>query len=178
MLGTHAQFQPTSCTTQLAFLADSEAGRPDKLRPDVVRYLETQLGSGSVRGGVLGKVSLSITFHLILRKARSLHRSCLRTVMNKTGQGGDKRRHSSGSGPGVSISLTGSMKRSRSICPDQVPSHWSPWSRDRSNPLPLARHWCGRCRGSWPRSQGSPPSAAAAAPGTANIPPLFSYTMC
>ena len=62
MLGTHAQFQPTSCTTQLAFLADSEAGRPDKLRLDVVRYLETQLGSGSVRGGVLGKVSLSITY--------------------------------------------------------------------------------------------------------------------
>lgn len=65
MLGTHAQFQPTSCTTQLAFLADSEAGRPDKLRPDVVRYLETQLGSGSVRGGVLGKAS--ITYHLILK---------------------------------------------------------------------------------------------------------------
>ena len=95
--------------------------------------------------------------------------------MNKTGQGGDKRRHSSGSGPGVSISLTGSMKRSRSICPDQVPSHWSSWSRDRNNQLPLARRWCGRCRGSWPRSQGSPPSAAAAAPGTANIPPLCSY---
>ena len=75
MLGTHAQFQPTSCTTQLAFLADSEAGRPDKLRPDVVRYLETQLGSGSVRGGVLGKVSISITYHLILivRKVRRLY---------------------------------------------------------------------------------------------------------
>lgn len=92
ILGTHAQFEPTSCVSELAFLGDIEDGRPERLRPDVVQYLETELGSGAVRGGVLGK-------------------------------GGDRRRDSSGSaGSGdraVGISHIGSMKRSRSICPDQ-----------------------------------------------------------
>ena len=93
ILGTHAKFRPTSCVTELAFLGDIEDGRPDRLRPDVVQYLEAELGSGAVRGGVLGK-------------------------------GGDKRRDSSGSGDSgdraVGSSFSGSMKRSRSICPDQA----------------------------------------------------------
>ena len=87
ILGTHLQFRPTSCISELAFLVDAENGEPDKLRPEVVKYLESQLGSGSVPGGVLGK-------------------------------GGERRRNSGATG--VSIQMTGSMKRSRSICPDQT----------------------------------------------------------
>ena len=55
MLGTHEQFKPTSCFSELAFHGDIEYGMPDKLDPDVVKYLESQLGTGSVREGVLGK---------------------------------------------------------------------------------------------------------------------------
>ena len=88
VLGSHEQFRPTSCITDLAFLADIENGEPDRLLPEVERYLDSQLGTGMVKVGVLGR-------------------------------GLDKRRHSSG-GLQLSQSLSGSMKRSRSICPDQA----------------------------------------------------------
>jgi len=91
MLGSHVQFQSTSCYTDLGFLGDLENGNTDFLRPEVVRFLEGQLGSGSFKG-VLGK-------------------------------GGEKRRNSNENGhPGICVSMpmTGSMKRSRSILPDQA----------------------------------------------------------
>jgi len=90
MLGTHEQFKPTSHYSELAFLGDIENGMPNKLDPEVVKYLESQLGTGSVKEGVLGK---RIT---------------------------EKKRNSTGFN--VTISLTGSMKRSRSICPDAATS--------------------------------------------------------
>ena len=86
MLGTHEQFKTTSHFSELAFLGDIEDGMPNKLDPEVVQYFETQLGTGSVREGVLG--------NRIAKQSRD------------------------STGFNVSISLTGSMKRSRSICPD------------------------------------------------------------
>ena len=50
MLGSHVQFQSTSCYTDLGFLGDLENGNTDFLRPEVVRFLEGQLGSGSFKG--------------------------------------------------------------------------------------------------------------------------------
>eukprot|EP00092_Neocalanus_flemingeri_P040364 GFUD01043962.1.p1 GENE.GFUD01043962.1~~GFUD01043962.1.p1 ORF type:complete len:1237 (+),score=200.38 GFUD01043962.1:169-3879(+) len=91
ILGTHEQFKPTSCFSELAFLGNIEDGMPDKLDPQVVKYLESQLGTGSVKEGILGKLYK------------------------------EQKRHSS-SGSNVTISLTGSMKRSRSICPDLATS--------------------------------------------------------
>ena len=88
VLGSHEQFRPTSCITELAFLGDIENGEPERLLPEVERYLESQLGSGMVRDGVLGR-------------------------------GLDQRRNSSGAQQ-FSKSLSGTMKRSRSICPDQT----------------------------------------------------------
>merc|ERR1719369_2669296 len=67
---------------------------PDKLDPKVVQYLESQLGTGSVKEGVLGKQ----------RNLKELKRT------------------SSSAGFVVHIPLTGSMKRSRSICPDTATS--------------------------------------------------------
>ena len=68
----------------------TERGQPDKLNPEIEKYLDLQLGADEVRGGVLGR-------------------------------GGEKRRSSCASDvtSSVSSSLSGSMKRSRSICPDQ-----------------------------------------------------------
>ena len=120
ILGTHAQFKPTSCVTELAFVGDIENGRPERLRPDVVQYLETELGTGAVRGGVLGKGG---------------------TVQ-------DKRRDSSGSvasgDRGVGITLTGTMKRSRSICPDQamVLEVQKQFIRDEGNTFEMASAKC------------------------------------
>ena len=94
ILGSHEQFKATSCVTELAFLGDIERGQPDKLNPEVVMYLEHQLGSGAVSGGVLG------------RRA-------------STGAAEKMKRGNSGDNIHSASALTGSMKRSRSICPDQ-----------------------------------------------------------
>ena len=112
VLGSHDQFRHTSCITELAFLADIESGEPERLIPEVESYLDTQLGGGAGRGGVLGR-------------------------------GLDRRRHSSG-GAQLSQFLSGSMKRSRSICPDQAAvrelhTHFQGRSQERSQERSQAR---------------------------------------
>ena len=74
ILGAHAQFKPTSCVTELAFLGDIEAGRPERLRPDVVQYLETQLGSGAVREDFNYFVKFAITYSTFLKVGKK-HKS-------------------------------------------------------------------------------------------------------
>ena len=49
-LGTYDDFSSTSCYSELAFLGNIEGGDPERLDPAVVKYLETQLGGGSVTG--------------------------------------------------------------------------------------------------------------------------------
>merc|ERR1719319_909604 len=47
-LGTHSQFTTTSCFTDLAFLGNVEEGQPDRLDPEVIQYLEQELGGHAV----------------------------------------------------------------------------------------------------------------------------------
>ena len=51
--GTYDDFSSTSCYSELAFLGNIEGGDPEHLDPAVVKYLETQLGGGSVTGIIL-----------------------------------------------------------------------------------------------------------------------------
>merc|ERR1719228_2457822 len=53
-LGNHSTFVTTSCFTDLAFLGNVEDGMPDRLDPEVVRYMDEQLGGSAVTGGLLG----------------------------------------------------------------------------------------------------------------------------
>jgi len=54
-LGSHESFAPTSTCTELAFLGNIENGEPERLDPEVSRYLEGFLGGEMVvTGGVLG----------------------------------------------------------------------------------------------------------------------------
>jgi len=47
-LGTHSMFTTTSCFTDLAFLGNVEEGQPDRLDPEVIQYLEQELGGHAV----------------------------------------------------------------------------------------------------------------------------------
>jgi len=56
-LGDYEEFATTSCYSELAFLGNIEEGCPEKLDPAVSKYLETQLGTDIVKGGLLGTIS-------------------------------------------------------------------------------------------------------------------------
>jgi len=67
-LGTHQSFAPTSTCTELAFLGNIEDGEPDRLDPEVSKYLESCLGGGVVTGGVLGTIKPTSERKSSLRK--------------------------------------------------------------------------------------------------------------
>jgi len=78
-LGTHSSFAPTSTCTELAFLGNIENGEPEKLDPEVSRYLKDCLGGGvDVNGGVLG------TIEPISEKKYSVRKKSLAGCMKRT----------------------------------------------------------------------------------------------
>ena len=79
-MGTHEELAPTSTFTELAFLSNIENGNPDKLDPEVSKFLEDSLGEGNVvSGGVLGAKASPEKERKVCSKKKSVEGAMKRT---------------------------------------------------------------------------------------------------